>query len=67
MRRGAAAVLGKPFSSGDVDAMLHCLFGLSLPGLADLDEVAVVARPRADSSPRRAGRNSETRATQRPQ
>jgi CheY-like chemotaxis protein len=67
MRRGAAAVLGKPFSSGDVDAVLHCLFGLSLPGLADLGEVAVVAGPRAIGAARRGSRNPETRMVDRAQ
>jgi len=66
MRRGAAAALCKPFSSGDVDALLHRLFGLSPPGLADLDDKAIV-RVQATASERRAGRAAEAGSGERVQ
>jgi CheY-like chemotaxis protein len=66
MRRGAAAVLCKPFSSGDVDAVLHRLFGLSQPGLADFDDKAIV-RVQATASGQRTSRTTEVRTDERAQ
>jgi DNA-binding NarL/FixJ family response regulator len=41
--RGASAVLGKPFSPADIDRELHSIFGLRLPGLADVPPLKLAA------------------------
>jgi CheY-like chemotaxis protein len=53
MDRGAAAFLYKPFSPADIDRELHAVFGLRMPGLADIQPLKLAGPKAADAAAER--------------
>jgi CheY-like chemotaxis protein len=49
MERGATAFLYKPFAPADIDRELHAIFGLKIPGLADIQPLKL-GHPKASDA-----------------